>query len=175
MNYGILETIRGDDFDLSMAFYSTPRAMRRRLLETGEIGQIKSAIRSGSLTESTVRAFVDCLLMSLKKGERFRYETALSALAVVLEDRYTPFADEYLKSLASLSVAEMVLSSSVAKLSLEQRAATPVRFDLGSLGADESSDQAEGNRVNCYFTPGSTANTETQSRTPTLRRTGTCG
>ena len=50
-------------------------------------------------------------------GSPFKYDRALAALAVVLEARYTSFADEYLLDLARLyNKAELEFSPRVAQL-----------------------------------------------------------
>lgn len=108
-------------FDLPLTFYSTPPSLYRQLNRCPEVAEIKSAIETGTLPEATVRRFVEDLLGRLRKGERFPYDSAMAALAVVLEDRFTPFAEEYLSTLASLNLAEMSQSISVAKLCLARR------------------------------------------------------
>jgi hypothetical protein len=114
---------------------------------------------------------VDDLLRVLKKGERFPYESALAGLAVAMEERFTPFADSYLATLASLKLSEMTLSIGVANLSLQQRPARTIRVDLGPHEEDESSDYLEIPQSRWLSSPAD----EHDLRTPTLRRTGTDG
>jgi hypothetical protein len=60
---------------------------------------------------------VDELMRDFRPGSQFQHEIALAAIAVVLETRYTAFADEYLLDLARLHTkAELDLSPRVAQL-----------------------------------------------------------
>lgn len=129
-SFGVLDLLVAEDFDLGLTFYSTPSALRRRLRKSDEVARLEEALERGALTEATAERFVDELQKKgLRRGVRFPYETALAALAVALERRYTEFAWRYLETLASLKLSEMTLSIGVAKLVLEQRKPRPIRID----------------------------------------------
>src|SRR5262249_8122895 len=73
--------------------------------------------------EESVRRFAEQLLKDLKRGVLFPHDRTFAALAVVLGDWYTPFADEYLRGLAGLKAAEMPYGPRVAREVLSHRQA----------------------------------------------------
>jgi hypothetical protein len=172
MSYGPLDRLLEEEFDLGLTFYSTPRSLRRQLLGSEAVAAVRMAIGCGVLTENTASSFVNDMLRNLKKGERFPHESALAGLAVAIEDRYTPFADHYLKSLASLKLSEMVLSIGVARLCLEIRPARTIKVSLGPSDVDDDSE------VHCKPLSrwyASNLADDAAERTPILRPTGTDG
>jgi hypothetical protein len=118
-----LEMLTTEDFAVSVGFELPPPALRLRLRSTPEAQAIVEALQSGELTEDAVREFVTALLGDLQKGKRFANDLALATLAVVLEPCATDFAEEYLRDLSRLRLAEMGLSSRIARECLKQRAA----------------------------------------------------
>jgi len=117
----LLDELFSDSFVMSLAVLSTPRALRRQLLRTNEVREIREALWQGAITEETLREFVSSLLVGLHVGERFKHELALAALAVLLERRPTEFAEEFLLDLAKLKLAEMPLCIRVARECLKHR------------------------------------------------------
>jgi hypothetical protein len=117
----LLEELISDSFVLSLGFLSTAAALRRQLLRTKEVREIREAFRQGAITEEAIREFVSRLLAGFRVGSRFENEMALSALAVVLERRATDFAEEFLLDLAKLKLAEMPLCIRVARECLKDR------------------------------------------------------
>jgi hypothetical protein len=153
-----------------LAFYSTPPSLRRQLTRCPEVARIKAALRDGTLPEATVRRFVEDILGRLKKGERFPNDSVMAALAVIFEDRFTPFAEEYLCSLASLKLAEMSSSTNVAKLCLARRPAKPVVLSLSPCDADASQPVRQPSAKMITGCP----RARTENKIQQLGRTGTC-
>ena len=116
-----LDELTSDSFVLPLLLLSTPGALRRQLLRSNEVRKVHEAIRQGAITEETLREFVSSLLVTFHVGERFEHELTLAALAVLLENRPTKFAEEFLLDLAKLKLAEMPLCIRVARECLKQR------------------------------------------------------
>jgi hypothetical protein len=121
MSDGILDRVKSDDFGARVGFVATAPALRRLLNRTPEVHAIREALATGHLSEETIRRFVGTLMADLRRGGPFRHDLALSALAVALERRGTEFAGEYLRGLAGLRAAEMVMSIRVARECLKDR------------------------------------------------------
>lgn len=117
----LLNELSSDSFVLSVGFISTPGALRRSLLHTKKVREVRDSLRQGAITEGTIREFVSVLLSGFRVGQRFEHEMALAALAVVLERRATDFAEEFLLDLAKLKLAEMPLCIRVARECLKHR------------------------------------------------------
>jgi len=121
MSAKVLEQLKSEDFAVSVGFLSTAGALRRFLGRTSEVAAVRQSLREGAITENTIRGFVSALIESLRIGERLPHELALSALAVALETRPTDFADEFLRGLARLKLAELSLVIRVARECLKRR------------------------------------------------------
>jgi hypothetical protein len=117
----LLDELTSDSFVLSVGFLSTPGTLRRFLLRSREVREVREALRQGAIDEDVIRAFVSRLLTGFRVGVRFEHEMALAALAVVLERRTTDFAEEFLLDLAKLRLAEMPLCIRVARECLKHR------------------------------------------------------
>ena len=112
----VLQKIKSDDFILSLGYELPPKAMRYILVRTEECRRLRDAYWSGNLSEAELRGYIQNLLGEFVSGEKFSYDMTLSLVAVALEPFNTPFADEYLTTLANLELSEMPLSSRIAKL-----------------------------------------------------------
>ena len=112
----VLQKIKSDDFIFSIGYEMPPKAMRYILLRTEECRRLRDAYWSGNLSEAELRSYIQDLLGEFVPGEKFSYDMTLSLLAVALEPFNTPFAEEYLSTLANLELSEMPLSIRVAKL-----------------------------------------------------------
>ncbi len=121
MSEALLENLKSEEFLLEMGFLLPPAALRHRLQSMRQVRELQEAIAQGAIPEQAVREFVGSLTGSLRRGERFPHDLALAALAVALENRTTPFAEEYLRDLAGLKVAEMSVSRRVARECLDRR------------------------------------------------------
>ncbi len=122
MGAKVLEDLKSDEFELSVGFLSTASALRRFLGRTGEIAAVRQALKEGAITEDTIRQFVSVLTRDVCIGSRLPYEIAIAALTVALETRTTDFAEEFLRDLSSLELAEMSLCIRVARECLKHRA-----------------------------------------------------
>ncbi len=120
----LFERLTSDEFALSTASISTPEALRRLLLRSQIVHDIRESLRQGSITEDSIREFVSSLMKGFHVGARFEHEMALAALAVALERRPTDFAEEFLLDLAKLKLAEMPLCIRVARECLKHRMTT---------------------------------------------------
>ena len=144
----LFEALTSDAFVLSAGLISTPEALRRFLLRSEMVNDIRESLRRGSITEDSIREFVSSLMKGFHVGSRFEHEMALAALAVALERRPTDFAEEFLLDLAKLKLAEMPLCVRVARECLKNRMAMtqnsskdffpwklPNRFHLRQMGS----------------------------------------
>jgi len=98
-----------------MYFYSTPTGLRRRLQGTADVQKAKKDLSQGLISEDTIERFVTHIMGDLERGQKFKKGVALSAIAVVLEDRPTAFADSFIKDLSDLKILELSLPVGVAK------------------------------------------------------------
>jgi hypothetical protein len=124
MSDGILERLKSDDFAARVGYVATAPALRRLLSRTSEVQAVRDALATGQLSEELIRRFVGALMADLRKGEPFRHDLPISALAVALEQRCTEFAGEFLRGLAALRAAEMAMSIRVARECLKDRETT---------------------------------------------------
>jgi hypothetical protein len=116
-----LEQLKSDTFQARIGFVATAPALRRLLNRSPEVKEVKQAFRTGEVTETSIGNFVKSLMRDLSPGVPFRHDLALAALAVVLEKRPTQFAEEFLRDLAQLKLAEMSMSIRVARECLASR------------------------------------------------------
>jgi hypothetical protein len=121
MSAVVLEQLKSDDFFMRAGCLSTPIALRRVLSRAPEVASLQRALKQQAISEETLRQFVSWLLRDLRLGERFPHDLAIAALAVVLERRATDFAEEFLRDLSRLKLAEMSISIRVARECLKVR------------------------------------------------------
>src|SRR5262245_51020865 len=95
-----LEQLKADDFQARVGFVATATALHRLPKRSPEVQVIRDALTSGEISEPSIREFVEALLIDLRRGEPFRHDLAISALAVALESQETDFAAEFLQDLA---------------------------------------------------------------------------
>jgi len=119
----LLERISSVDFETGLVA-STPRVLRQMLLRCPEVRALREAYDAGSLSDEEIRRFVDDLLRQGAACERFPYQTTLAGIAVMLEPRFTLFADEYLNDLARIRNDRFSTASRVARecIAVRQRA-----------------------------------------------------
>jgi len=125
----LLDRISSLDFEAELVA-STPRVLRQMLLRCPEARALRKAYDTGSLSDEEIRRFVDDLLRLGAACDRFPHQTALAALAVMLEPRFTPFADEYLNDLARIRSDRFLIASRVAReciVARQQTTGTDVR------------------------------------------------
>jgi hypothetical protein len=123
MSLKLLEQLKSESFAVAVGFLLPSPALRHVLKHQSEVQEIEDALNAGAMSDETIRAFVSRCMSELRRGERFPYDLALAALAVVLEYRPTVFAEEYLHDLSRLKLAEMGSSIRVAQECLRHRAA----------------------------------------------------
>ncbi len=99
---------------------STAEALRVLLRRSPEVHEIREAYDAGAVTAATLRQFVQQMLAA-SSADSMPHEHALAAIAVVLEDRFTGFSEEYLVDLARVRTARLAMASRVARVCLRKR------------------------------------------------------
>jgi len=123
MSMSVLRELLSDEFELAVGFVGTPSAAHWLLGRMPQVRAIRQSLRQEALTDETIRRFASGLLWDLRRGERLPHELAIAALAVALEMRPTDFAEEFLRDLSRLKLAEMSLCIRVARECLARRVA----------------------------------------------------
>jgi hypothetical protein len=121
----LLTSLKSAAFADSLGILLPPAALRLALQRLPGVKRLEIALRRGEITEEMIRNFAGALAAEFQEGTRLPGDLALAALAVVLEQRPTAFAEEYLCDLARLRLAEMTTSSRVARECLKNRFALP--------------------------------------------------
>lgn len=121
MSSGALEDLKAHGMGELTTDLANAPAVRDDLLSSGKVAELREALLRGEITEETIGRFVASLLQHFQTGEEFPNELALAGLAVALENHPAQFAEEYLRDLAQLHVAELRLSSHVARECLRKR------------------------------------------------------
>ena len=116
-----LALLKSEELDLDIPPTSSPRIFRDLLHARPQVQLVKGELANGQLSEQTVRQFINDLMQLFVRGKRFEYETALAATAVVFEDYFSPYAEEFLTELAALRLSEIALATQVARLCLYER------------------------------------------------------
>lgn len=125
----LLERINSVDFETGLVA-STPRVLRQMLLRCPEVRALREAYDTGSLSDEEIRGLVGDLLRQGAACDRFPYQTMLASIAVMLEPRFTLFADEYLNDLARIRNDRFLIASRVARACIaarQQTAGTDIR------------------------------------------------
>jgi hypothetical protein len=112
-------------FEDSFGFTLPPAAMRYALSVSPLVREVKKAVRHGQITEEEIRGFTVELTSQFQQGQRLPGDFALAALCVAVEDLPADFAEELLYKLARLNLAELGLSSRVARECLKHRVSLP--------------------------------------------------
>ena len=116
-----LSALDGEDFQSRAQVIATADALARFLRDCSEVTELRAALSSGQLTGNHLRKYVKSLIRAFDAGMRFPHEINLAAIAVALERSLIPFANEYIRDLSALKVAEVPLASRVARLVLKRR------------------------------------------------------
>jgi len=120
-----LEALLSEGFQAEAGMLTSWQGMRRFLLKSKTVSDLRDSIARGAVTENAIQRFVDHLGDDFEKGKQFPHELALGALAVALEERSTPFVDHFLLDLARLNIIEMSLCPFVARESRKRWATLP--------------------------------------------------
>ena len=115
----VLYRLTQDEFETSIGFLRTPESVRSALLKSPDVLGVAMALRNGEITEDMIRDFIALVTSEYSRNQRLPHDLALAALAVVLELRPTRFAEEYLLDLGRLKLAEMSVSTNVARVCLK--------------------------------------------------------
>jgi hypothetical protein len=124
MSHEDLEQLLAPDFGAQVVA-STPRILRLRLRRSPTVRELRKRYDEGALPDESLRRFVNGLLRQHTDPDSFPYQTALAAIAVVLEDRYAPLSEEYLIDLARVKTGRLSTASRVARLCLNARSQRP--------------------------------------------------
>ena len=134
-----LEVLKSEEFEVEVGYLLPTAALRKRLSLLPEVRRVITSLDMRLLKENCLRQFVSTLMAEFRPGQRFLYDVALAALAVSLERRPTEFADEYLRDLAKLNLAEMPVSIRMARECLKHRAGSLARDQIKIDQYDEVS------------------------------------
>lgn len=121
----MLEELTGPDFYVKVGPANSATSLRRHLPRTTTISALRDAFEGKALTESTVRDWTEHLLRDFVPRQLFAHDLAIAAMIVVVERVRSDFTDEFLYDLARLEIAEMPLSSAVARLAIHSRLQRP--------------------------------------------------
>lgn len=102
-----LKKFLSEEFAIRTSFAGTTQALRELILRSPEFKDARIALASGAIQEVSISRFAGELMKDFRQGERFPHETALTAIAVLLEGYSSPFAEEFLIDLARVRLAEM--------------------------------------------------------------------
>ncbi|MCH7807985.1 MAG: hypothetical protein IIB60_02065 [Planctomycetes bacterium] len=119
-----LETLISPDFEAGIVA-SAPNVLRLLLLRTAEVERLRRDYDAGHVTDDDIRSFVTCLLQQNATALVFPYETAIAAIAVMLEPRFSEFTDEFLIDLARVRTRRFAMASRVARICLSCRSHLP--------------------------------------------------
>lgn len=146
----MLEVLTTDEFIVSLGTHSTPNSLRRALLKSTPVQEIRKALLYGKIDEEAIRRFLATIMKDFKRGEAFVHEIALAAIAVSLEGRNTQFAEEYLIDLAGTSIAEFGICRRVAGLSAQAWLSQP---NIKKISPAKSEPYKIVNRISRQFRP----------------------
>ena len=121
----LLKFLLSDEFSDSVGFILPPAPLRLLLEKSRVVRNIERALRHRELTEAEIRDFAASLSREFKPGEALPGDLALAALAVALERLPADYAEEFIRDLARLRMAEMPTSTRVARECLRQRREFP--------------------------------------------------
>lgn len=114
----VLDRLLSPDFAIELGLGMSPNVIRRNLLDSDTVRQLRRAIHGGLVTEADIQHFVAEIERQFEKGRRFPHEPALAAIAVALENQRTEFvADFYIDLCRLRHLAEFEFAPEVAVLS----------------------------------------------------------
>lgn len=125
-----LRRLLDEQFLTQYGLVATPQALRAALLHSGYVGELRRALAAEEIADESIRKFVSSVLSAWRTGYLFPYDVALAAIAVVLETRATPFADEFLTDLGRLDRAELPMAIRVARRALGEHGRMTATINL---------------------------------------------
>ena len=125
MFHPTLEAILTPAFLADVGFRLPTGPMKRTLAGRPEVAALRSARRSGALSDSQIESFIEAVLKSFRPGEILDADTSLAALAVALCTESNAFVETMLNDLGALRIREMPLSPRIARACLASRANQP--------------------------------------------------
>jgi hypothetical protein len=121
MPENVLDRLLSEELQASAGGHSTVSGLRLFLVHRREVQEVSEGLRLGTITPDAVRDFVAARMKDLRPRALFPHDVTLAALAVAMTQWNVPFADEYLREMATLKLAEMPLSPRVAEEVLTER------------------------------------------------------
>jgi hypothetical protein len=119
-----LTCLSSDDFQTVFGLISSAEGLYGALRRSPQVAEVRAFLTTGRLDDDQLRSFVAELLEAWSPNHLFPHDIALAALAVVLESRFTGFADEYLLDLARLRSPQIPKATRIAQLCLAARTAS---------------------------------------------------
>lgn len=120
----VLDQLASVEFEVEVGPLLPSPLLRRRLRAMDAVRSVVEEMRKQVVTDDDIGAFARGLLANFVAGRRFDHDLALAALAVVLEDRPTPFASGFLDRLASLQLTEVATATRIARECSKHRSGT---------------------------------------------------
>jgi len=111
----VLDDLLSVDFEARAAAGANGSVRRKLLLRSPEVLRLREVRRSGALSDLGIRRFVGRLMAEFAPSQRFPYQNALSAIAVLMEGTHSVLGDEYLLDLARLDRPELTDAIEVAR------------------------------------------------------------
>lgn len=156
----VLDSLLTNEFEDAIFGVASPSALRVVLAKSREVKEIRTAAFCGSLGEDEIERFIDTLLLDFRRGERFRGDLALAALAVVLETVPSSFAEVFLKDLSGLRIREMPMATRVATVALAVRSRRLANSSVKVYRLDVPPEPSRDVRVADQLEPVSTSSTD---------------
>ena len=135
MSSALLHRLASAEFEAEFVA-GTPRVLHDMLCRSPEARELYRKNAQGLIPDESLRQFVNDLLREYASAEPFPRQTALAAISVVMEGRFTPFAEEYIQDLARVSSSRFMMASRVARICLASRAQRP-RYESRTFVIEE--------------------------------------
>ena len=133
-----LAVLASEDFEARVVA-SSPSTLRLLLENMREVVALRRDYDAGFMTSTDIRNFVEGLLRSSTGDDVFPYQTALSAIAVALSERFTKFAREYLDDLSRVKDSRFWIAARVARTCVRARDRLPgTNYRCFPMGADDT-------------------------------------
>lgn len=118
-----LEALRNPDFLIYGVTGASAESLAETLRRSSEVAELRKYIAIQVIDRAQVEDFIRDIVSRVEIGKRSSYDISLAALAIVYERLGGPFPTEFLERLASLQVAELPMSTRVARIARRVRTA----------------------------------------------------